>query len=125
VNSKEAADINQVSATVTNVLVSLGEAQKNPTQDAVNALAQSAQQAHDDLQSVRDQMALDNVNVDVEVATNDLKNAMGALVAYTGDPNPATLAHFNSQWQTAQSEWNAAVSHVYAGHAGTPPTIGS
>jgi ABC-type transporter Mla subunit MlaD len=125
VNTKVATDVAEVSAAVTDTLAALGEATKQATQDNINALASLAQQAHDTLSNVRDQMALDNVPTDVEVATNDLKNAMGALVAYTGNPNPATLAHFTSQWTTAEGEWNDAVIALYRNHTGTPPTIGT
>jgi hypothetical protein len=50
-------------------------------------------------------------------------NSMSALVACTGDPNPATLAQFNSQWQAAVSRWDDGVFKVYAGSTLTAPTI--
>jgi hypothetical protein len=51
---------------------------------------------------------------------NDLKNSMGALVAYTGDPNSATLAHFNSQYGSARTEWNEGVNAIWAGEKNKP-----
>jgi hypothetical protein len=73
------------------------------TQAAVNTLAQDAQQAHDTLNSLRGAFALNTTtsgalgNDETEVfgAVNDLKNAMGAAVAFTGNPNAATLAQFS------------------------------
>jgi hypothetical protein len=118
-----AKDVAVVSAAVTDALAAYGEVIRQPTQDNASTLATTAQDAHDSLSKVRDQMALDNVPVDIEVATNDLKNSMGALVAYAGDPNAATLAHFNSQFTTGTDEWNAAVAALYRGHSGTPPTF--
>jgi hypothetical protein len=32
--------------------------------------------------------------VEIFSSADGLKNAMGAMVAYTGNPNPATLPHF-------------------------------
>ena len=46
-------------------------------------------------------------------AANDLKNAMGALVAYTGDPNAASLAHFSSQYQSSVAEWNDGIRTIW------------
>ena len=43
------------------------------------------------------------------VAADDMKNAMGALVAYTGDPNPATLAQFTTKYGRARDEWNTGI----------------
>jgi hypothetical protein len=56
-------------------------------------------------------------------AANDLKNSMGALVAYTGNPNPATLAQASTQYNTAVGEWNDAITTIYAGKSQTPPLI--
>lgn len=98
------------------------------TQDDINQLAVGAQQAHDDLANMKDQIAVDspagsNVGGELFGAVDELKNAMGALVAYTGDPNAATLAHFTTQWQTGAADWNQAVGDLYSGTSQTAPTI--
>ncbi len=107
---------------------------------SLDQIAQDAQQAHDNINDIRDNFAsasdggaLGNDETEVFGAANDLKNAMGAVVAYTGNPNAATLAQFTSSYQTARSEWNNAILSIWklAGSAavkkltGTtaPPTI--
>jgi hypothetical protein len=89
---------------------------------SMDQLAQDAQQAHDNLDGVRDDFAVNTTTsgtlgddeTEVFGAANDLKNAMGALVAYTGNSNPATLAQFKTQYQNAVGEWNDGVSGVWS-----------
>ena len=125
-------DINTVQVSVQSVQAGLLILQKDgATTDAVNQFAQLAQQAHDSIDGVRQDFAttdvtgnLGNAKVELFTAANDLKNAMGAVVAYTGNPNPATLAHFTSQYQNAVGEWNDGVKTVWsiAGES-NPPTV--
>jgi glycosidase len=93
---------------------------------------QGARNAHDNPDNVRQNFALQttsdgalgNDETEVFAAANDLKNAMGAAVAYTGNPNAATLAQFTTKYQTAVAEWNSGVSDIWktAGSA-KPPTL--
>lgn len=125
-------DMNTVQVSVQSVQAGLLILQKDgATSDAVNQFAQVAQQAHDSIDAVRQDFAtgdtggnLGNAEVELFTAANDLKNAMGAVVAYTGNPNPATLAHFTSQYQPAVAEWNDGVRGVWsiAGES-KPPTL--
>ncbi len=94
----------------------------------LDQLASDAQDAHDQIDPVRDSFAqtTDSSDAQLEVfgAANDLKNAMGAIVAWTGDPNPATLAHATSQLKTAFAEWNDGVRTIWhAAHRHDGPTI--
>jgi hypothetical protein len=34
-------------------------------------------------------------------------------VAYTGNPNPATLAHFTTQLEAAKAKWNQGVDEIW------------
>ena len=124
-------DINRVQASVQDVQLAVALVSKSATTDNVNQLAQVAQQAHDGIDSIRTDFAtsdtsgnLGNAEVELFTAANDLKNAMGAVVAYTGNPNPATLAHFTTQYQNAVSEWDDGVKTVWsiAGES-NPPTV--
>lgn len=128
VTAKIAADIQHVENDVQTVQIAIGQTVQDASQANIDQLAQVAQQAHDDLSNGKDQVALDspnnNAGAGLTNAINELKNSMGALVAYTGNPNPATLASFKTQWQTAVGDWNQAVVEIYAGKTGTPPTIG-
>jgi hypothetical protein len=116
-------DVNTVASGVADVQVTFGTAVQSPSIANLNALAQEAQQAHDTLASLKDQIAADGGNSDVFGAVNDLKNSMGALVTYTGNPNPATLASFTTQYNTAVGEWNDAITSLYSGKTQPPPTI--
>jgi hypothetical protein len=118
-----------VAASADAVIIQVGIAQKSGSQADINQLAVLAQQAHDTLTSEKDSIAVDgdtsNQNdTNLYDACDGLKNSMGALVAYTGNPNPATLASFTTQYQPAVSEWNQAASALYAGTGTAPPTIG-
>ena len=77
------------------------------------AIANDAQTAHDQIDSVRNEFAApgdtDDDAVEVFTAANDLKNTMGSFVTYACDPNPATEARAVSQFQTA-------VRRVESGH---------
>jgi hypothetical protein len=110
------------------VLVKFGTAMGDERQDSVNQLAIAAQNAYGNLDAIKSSDAgvfsnSGDAGYEMFGALNDLKNSMGALVAYTGDPNPATLAQFNRQWQAAASRWNDGVFKVYAGSTLTAPTI--
>jgi hypothetical protein len=127
-------DINTVQASVQSVqggILILKKSGGNITQSEVNQFAQLAQQAHDFIDGVRQDFAtsntsgnLGNAEVELFTAANDLKNAMGAVVAWTGNPNPATLAHFTSEYQNAVGEWNDGIQTVWsiAGES-NPPTV--
>lgn len=125
-------DINTVQVSVESVQAGILIFQKSgASADALNQFAQLAQQAHDSIDAVRQDFAtgdisgnLGNAEVELFTAANDLKNAMGAVVAYTGNPNPATLAHFKSQYQTAVGEWDDGIKSVWsiAGER-KPPTV--
>jgi hypothetical protein len=117
-------DIAAVQAAMTRVIA-------RPTTETVNALALVAQQAHDDISSGKDSFAqvggggdVGNAITSVYSAVNDLKNAMGGIVAFTGNPNPATQAKMTLQYQTAVQEWNDAVTTIWS-TAGQdqPPTV--
>ena len=108
-------------------------ANKSPTQKNVDQLAQIAQQARDNIDALRSEFALtvttrsgklqDDENL-VSMAADDLSSAMRLLVAYTGTPNPATLAQFTTQYASARSEWNTAVRGIWRlAREKKPPTV--
>jgi hypothetical protein len=124
-------DAYRVEANIATVQLSVGILQKQATQSNLNQVAVSSQTAHDNLDNIRNNFtgsygsdALGNAQLEVFGAANDLKNAMGALVAYTGNPNPATLAHFTTQYQMAVGEWNDGVRIIWRlAHRGKPPVL--
>jgi hypothetical protein len=125
-------DSGRVSANVAIVQIELGLAIKHPTATTVDKLAQEAQQAHDNLDGIRqdfastneDNGALGNAELLAFSGANDLKNSMGALVTYTGSPNAATLASFTTQYRKARGEWNYGVRTIWRlAHKKRPPTV--
>jgi uncharacterized protein (DUF305 family) len=127
-------DWNTIQVSVQSVQVALDILRQHPKQvnlATVDQLAQLAQQSHDSIDGVRDDFAtgddsgaLENAEADMFDAANGLKNSMGAVVAYTGNPNPATLASFTSQYQGAEAEWNGGVRKVWRlAHKPKPPTL--
>lgn len=124
-------DAKRVQASVQVVQIEIGMLKKSETEAAVNEVAQSAQSAHDHIDEIRNDFAngetggaIEHTAVEVFSSANGLKNAMGAMVAYTGNPNPATLAHFTSQYTPAKEEWNEGVKTIWRlAHEPNPPTI--
>ena len=125
--NKLGAEASSVQGYVQLVLVDVG------SNADINKVAQDAQQAHGQLDTMRNDFAypqdsgnLGNAEVEVLTAANDLKNAMGALVAYTGNPNPATLAQFKTSYNNAAGEWDHGVKTIWsAAGRSDAPTLGS
>lgn len=123
--------INVVHVSVQSVQAAVELAQASPTSETLYQLAQIAQEAHDYIDNVRQDLttsdssgALYDAEIEVFAAANDLKNSMGALVAYTGDPTPATLAHFTSEYRPAVTMWNDGVRIIWRiAHRAKPPTL--
>jgi zinc-ribbon domain len=113
-------DAKRVAVNLEVVEIDVGELQKEETPAKVDELAQSAQKAHNNIDEVRQEFATGSYSGEVEKAAvqvftsaNSLKNAMGALVAYTGNPNPATLAHFTTQYTPAKEEWDEGITSIW------------
>ncbi len=126
-----AADAYRVRANVKNVEDDIGAAAQDATQSNIDQLAIEAQTAHDDIDEIRADFttsdlsgALGDAELNAFSGANDLKNAMGAIVTWTGDPNPATLASMTSQLSHARSEWNRGVTTIWhTARRPSPPTV--
>jgi hypothetical protein len=124
-------DWNNVRVSVQGAQAGIQILKKDATEGALNQFAQLAQQSHDSIDSVRKNFALPsdsgklgNAETEVFDAANRLKNSMGALVKYTGNPNPATLASFTTQYQPAVAEWDAGIKKIWRiAHRKHPPTL--
>lgn len=86
----------------------------------MDELAKVAQEAHNEIEDFREELfksagneKLTDATLELSEGANELKNAMGALVAYTGNPNPATLAHFTTQLEAAKRKWNTGAEAVW------------
>jgi hypothetical protein len=90
------------------------------SEQVVDELAKVAQEAHDEIDGFRQELFKTEGNEKLKEATfelsegaNELKNAMGAMVAYTANPNPATLAHLSIQLEAAKGKWNEGVDEIW------------
>jgi hypothetical protein len=87
--------------------------------EVIDEVAKAAQQAHDEIDGFRHELfksgdgKLSEATLELSDGADELKNAMGALVAYTGNPNPATLAHFSTQLDAAKAKWNEGVDEIW------------
>lgn len=126
-----ASDAYQVQANLENVEADLGSVINSSTVANIDQLAEDAQSAHDNIDTIRTDFTtsdtsgtLGNAELDTFAGANELKNAMGAIVAYTGSPNPATLASMTSQLKQGISEWNNGVTTIWqTARRAHPPTV--
>jgi hypothetical protein len=102
------------------LLVGLASKAGGESTTVVDELAKVAQEAHNEIDSFREELFKTDGNKKLQEATfelsegaNELKNAMGGLIAYTGNPNPATLAHFTIQLEAAKGKWNEGVDQIW------------
>jgi hypothetical protein len=102
------------------LLVGLASKAGGESTTVIDELAKVAQEAHNEIDSFREELFKTDGNRKLKEATfelsegaNELKNAMGGLVAYTGNPNPATLAHFSTQLEAAKGKWNEGVDQIW------------
>jgi hypothetical protein len=86
----------------------------------INELAKVAQESHDQIDGFREELfktdgdkKLSEATLALSEGAGELKNAMGALVAYTGNPNPATLAHLTIQMEAAKGKWNEGAEAIW------------
>jgi hypothetical protein len=102
-------------------LVLLASKAGNEGGTVINELAKVAQESHDQIDGFRQELfktegdkKLSEATFTLSEGANELKNAMGALVAYTGSPNPATLAHLTVQLQAAKGKWNEGAEGIWS-----------
>jgi len=116
--------IHTVSASVEDVEVALGLVIKKgsgASQTEIDELATDAQKAHDGINEVRNELfktggkeELSDATLNIQEGANELKNAMGALVAYAGNSNAATLAHLNAEFEKGKEKWDEGVERVWS-----------
>lgn len=124
-------DTYRVQASVLAVQLAIVQLQKTESEANLDDVASLAQTAHDRIDEIRDEFAqgetggpIGQADLEVFSSANSLKNAMGALVAYTGNPNPATLAHFKAQYGPARDEWDRGVRTIWGkAHKKDAPTL--
>ncbi len=99
-------------------------------------LAQDAQTAHDAFvnaktdiiaagANVADNSRLGNAEYQMDNAINELKNGMGALVAFAENPNAGTLGAANSKLGQGVTDWDQAATVLWtmAGQESELPTL--
>ena len=101
----------------------------NIDQGSLDQIASDAKALHDHLTDFRSQLLAADGNtgsdqLDYITAENDLKNAFGSVESWAGSPNAKTLADMTSQLTSSITEYNSAVTKVWAdASAGKAPTI--
>jgi hypothetical protein len=120
-----------VQASVQSVEPEIGVLSPQGALGNVNEFGQVARQAHDTIANATQAFAasgqsrsLGSAVAQTSAGASDLANALGALVAYNGNPSSATLSQFLEGYQNARSEWNSGIRAIWriAG-AGNPPTV--
>jgi hypothetical protein len=117
-------DMNRVQGNVLEEELALLAFTKSETETKLERLSTAAQSAHDGIDSIRqdfviadqisDNSQLGRAETNIWQGSNDLKNAMGQMVAVTGSPNnAATAAKFKSEFAQAQIDWNGGVNTLY------------
>jgi hypothetical protein len=83
-------------------------------------IGKAAQQAHNQIDGFRRELfdkeaseKLKHATFELSEGANELKNAMGALVAYTRRPNPAAVERLTTHMQAARSKWNAGAEEIW------------
>lgn len=101
-------------------LVALLQGAGSESSQVINEIAKVAQESHDEIDGFRAELfktggdeKLSEATFELSDGANELKNAMGALVGYTGNPNPATLAQFTIQLEKAKAKWNLGVDQIW------------
>ncbi len=128
--SRYGRDVREVQVRVDFAWTAVALAQSKPSQANVDQLAQ---QSHDTIDAIRGDFigcwtnhsgTLQDVQMLLNSDAGEVKNAMGALVAYCGTPNAATLASFTSQYQQARADWDRDVRVIWAiAREKKPPTF--
>ena len=119
--SKDFHDANAVQADVESAMADIALVGSHATMADEAEIVQQAQSGHDDIDGRRsnfytntgDSGLLGDGEAAVAVGANELKNAMGALVAYLGNSTPVTLASFQTQYQKGQNDWNEGLTTIY------------
>jgi hypothetical protein len=102
----------------------------------LTSLAQDAQTAHDDFannkidiigagSNVGDNSRLGNAEYQMEDAINELKNGMGAVVAFAENPSAGTLGAAGSKLDQGVTDWDQAATVLWtmAGRASEIPSL--
>jgi hypothetical protein len=124
-------DTSEVVDAVRSVQLAVASATGAPKRTAAHELAQKAETAREEIDSVREGFAgahhvvrLGAAQAEVLAATGALMSAMSSLEAYATDPSPAAAAQSTSALRTAVQEWDRGTDTIWriAG-LGHPPTL--
>lgn len=120
-------DFQIVTAGISNVQTEVGLLASGSSSGDINQLASSAEELHGSFDNVHTDLLSDNSSsgvIEVWTASGELRDSMADLAAYTGNPNPATLARFTTNYDHAAANWNQGVDDLWASaHEKMPPTI--
>ncbi len=104
-----------------------------PTKQQLTRVAAAAEDASERISELRNGWSapeniegeeLSTLEAQLFESSGELKNAMAALVTYSGDPRAAQLVPYTTYIKSASEKWNEGVTQLwYVVKAGMPPTI--
>jgi hypothetical protein len=99
-----------------------------PTAAQLSALAHSAQRGHDLIANAHDEWVtaeggaeetLSSAEIEADDGANEMRDALGGLVAYAGRPAAGTLARYEAQLRSGREKWDEGVRQIW--HLGSRP----
>jgi hypothetical protein len=104
-----------------------------PTPPQLSALARAAQRGHDLIAREHGEWVsaeggaeetLSLAEIEADVGANEMRDALGGLVAYAAHPDAVTLARYEAKLRVGREKWNEAVGQLWhLGGASNPPTV--
>ena len=104
-----------------------------PTHEQLSALALAAQRGHDLIARAHGEWVtaeggaeetLSLAEIEADVGANEMRDALGGLVAYTRHPDAATLARYRAQLKGGGEKWNEAIGQIWhLGGSSNPPML--
>jgi hypothetical protein len=127
----DAADVEQDVDAVEAALQALATNPDNTDQATIAGLAQLVQQQRADITGAETAFRVPTARgqigaweAETVLAVRNLDTALGALANYLADSSTAPAASYTRQFATGTSQWNDAVTHLWAAAGlSEPPTI--
>jgi hypothetical protein len=124
-------DTSEVQDSVKAAQVVIASAISSPTSGKLHRLAQGAQTAYEEINSVHGSFAhpdtgngLGKAQSELFTAAEGLRNAMRSFVTYAGNPTPSARAQAATGYRRAMAEWDRATTAIWRiASLRDPPTV--
>lgn len=111
----------------------MGALASPPTEHQLTRVARAAQEANKRIDEARsgwtvtesgEEEELSTIETQLTEGSDELKNAMAALVTYAGNPNAAALMPYTMHIKSGREQWNEGISQLwYLTKRSKPPTV--